>query len=49
MSEAEAKYAKSYKTILNRHFTESFLKELPERLRGTEEVKADVNMGTVPK
>lgn len=46
LSAAELKYARSYKQILNRHFMDSFLKDIPERLRNTEEVKTDVNMGS---
>lgn len=48
MSEAEQKYAVNYKKILQRHFVDSFLKDIPERLRGLEDVKSDVNMGTLP-
>ena len=45
LSEGEQRYANNYKKILNRHMTDSFLKEIPERLRGTEDVRSDVNMG----
>lgn len=46
LSEAEQRYATSYKKILNRHMMDSFLKDIPERLRGLEDVRSDVNMGT---
>lgn len=35
----------NYKKILHRHLTDSFLKDIPERLGGLEDVKTDVNMG----
>jgi GINS complex subunit 4 len=48
LSASELKFAHSYKQILNRHFMDSFLKSIPERLRGTEEVRNDVNMVPEP-
>jgi len=48
LSDGELRYASKYKKILHRHFTDSFLKDIPERLGGLEDVKTDVNMGTDP-
>lgn len=45
LSEGEQRYAKNYKKILNRHMMDSFLKDIPQGLRGTEDVRSDVNMG----
>ena len=48
LSEAEKKYAKKYYELIKTHFEGSFLKKVPERLRGILEEK-DGKVEAVPK